>query len=490
VWRTPNAPIHVAQLRSGGSERCGLSVAPVFMRNASGSGAWWVRRLIGWQEWAWAGHGTIVNHAWEFEPPSRGRRHSMQMEDSKDGSAGSLSFGSEPEARAATLLENLRSSPLSRGKIAERKEGVFEPLYATIEAEGVPAKLAFRIAYQLLRKFETRDLGDEQTWRWIGILLHREVDRLVAQLGFTERQILVLGKLSAVRVEELYDELRGMDRKVARTLLNAAVVACNPIAAARRNAAEFFRVTEQLKSIDVRIARTVASAVVNAHHPARRAQDLVDRFAELMIAFRDDVRIARTVAVVAFRSTDPLNRARRCISDYNAVVATLTAANVEAAIVRTLAMAAIQRSNPTQAAQDLLRKFKCAFDVAQPTHPNVARTIANRACVSKDPERTALRYMKNYDAAVRVISETDPERAHEVAVQSLQFDDPSRWMRQHEMLLRKQAIRSGMKSVILPALLSTQWFTHKAGDVDGAWLLIGPAAIGRWSPMRLIASTA
>jgi hypothetical protein len=479
-----------APARPGTVENGGLSLVPVFMRHAPSAGAWRVRRLIGWQEWAWAGHIGVATQRWEFEAGNRSLDGPLEMADSRDRSTGGGRSPSDFEEEAITLIENLRRSPLSRGRIPERKEGLFGPVFRAIEAEGVPTKLAFRVAYQLLRKFELRDLGGVATWRGIGKLLRSEVDRLVSHLGFTERQTVVLGKLSALQVEALYQELRAMDRKVARTILNAAIGAADPMAAARACAAEFFRVVVELKSIDVRIARTVASAVVNARDPGRRAQDFVQRFAELLMAFRDDVRIARTVAIKAFRSPDPLKRARRCISDYNTIVADLTAANLEAAIARTLATAAIQRSNPTQAAQDLVRKFKCAFDVAQPTHPNVARSIASRACVSKDPERTALRYMKNYDAAVRLISETDPERAHEVAVQTFQFDHPSRWIRRHEMLLRKHAIKRDMKALILPALLSTHWFTHKAGDVDGAWLLMGPAAIGRWGQRRLIASAA
>src|SRR5437762_2035981 len=96
---------------------------------------------------------------------------------------------STPTAKAATLLENLRRTPMSMGgRLTENRRILRGHIERTIEDRGVPARLAERIARQLVFKFDTAALGDRSTCRAVGELLRREAERLQAQLGLVERQ--------------------------------------------------------------------------------------------------------------------------------------------------------------------------------------------------------------------------------------------------------------------------------------------------------------
>lgn len=175
-------------------------------------------------------------------------------------------------------------------------------------------RLAERIARQLVFKFDTAALGDRSTWRAMGELLRREAERLQTQLGLVERQIVVaLPKLSAKQIEDLLEELQARDATIARTVLNAALDAADPLTAARRYLAEFHGVVDQLKTVDPGVARTLANATFMAHAPREKAMSHFKRFAELMQRFRDDVEFVRTVARAAFRAPDPIKAKRSAV---------------------------------------------------------------------------------------------------------------------------------------------------------------------------------
>src|SRR6266849_5865971 len=82
------------------------------------------------------------------------------------------------KAKAGTLLENLRRTPMSMGgRLTENRRIIRANLERTIEDRGVPARLAERIARQLVFKFDTAALGDRATWRAMGEVLRQEAER-------------------------------------------------------------------------------------------------------------------------------------------------------------------------------------------------------------------------------------------------------------------------------------------------------------------------
>src|SRR3990172_3926220 len=77
-------------------------------------------------------------------------------------------------AKAATLLENLRRTPMLRGRLDERKRMLRGLIETTLAEQGVLPRLAMRMSLQLVLKFAARELGDQTTWRAVGKQLQRE----------------------------------------------------------------------------------------------------------------------------------------------------------------------------------------------------------------------------------------------------------------------------------------------------------------------------
>ena len=238
-------------------------------------------------------------------------------------------------------------------------------------------------------------------------------------VGLVERQIVVgLPKLSAAQIESFLEELNSRDPVIARTVLNVALDAAEPLSTGRRYIAEYRRVTQQLKTVDPYIARTLANGTFMARVPREKAVDHFKHFADLFLKFRDDVGFERTVAKAAFRASDPTKAANDFVGTYNAVVSELTSEGVEPDIARTLAGIASLGSDPMSAARKLLENFEGVVSLVKRSHPWVARTIALSACRAADPLAMARSYMKNYDATLQMVSRIDPHRASEVATQA------------------------------------------------------------------------
>ena len=343
------------------------------------------------------------------------------------------SIDTTPTAKAAALLENVRRTPMSMGgRLTDTRRILRANIERTIEDRGVPARLAERIARQLVFKFGPAAVGDVRTWRALGVLLRRDVDRLKNHVGLVERQIVVaLPKLSAQQIEDLLEELRAADPTIARTILNTALDAADPVTGARRYLAEFHAVVRELRNIDPGIARTFANATFMAHAPREKAMSHFERFADLMTRFRDDVEFVRTVARAACRAVDPIKAAEAFIAKYDAVVAELTSTGVESSIARSLAAIASLAAEPLPAARKLLQNFEAVLALARETHPQIARSIALSACRATEPLRAARLYMNNYDTILRVIGQTDPRRASHVASQAFRSDNPLRWAKRY-----------------------------------------------------------
>ena len=332
------------------------------------------------------------------------------------------------------LLENLRRSPMTRGnKLTEPRRILREAITSAIQREVVPERLAARISRQLVIKFEPRDLGGVSTWRGIGQLLREEIDRLQNNLHLVERQLVVaLPKLSAKQIEDFFAELKASDASIARTILNAALDAADPFTTGRRYLAEFHAVVKQLQRVDHGIARTFANATFMAHAPRAKAMAHFERFAKLMMRFRNDVAFVRTVARAAFRAPDPIKAAEGFIANYDAVVTELTShQGAEPTVARSLASIASVGAEPLATARKLLENFESVLRLAKRTHPSVARSVALSACRAADPLMTARLYMQNYDAIVKSVSRTDARRAHRVAAQAFRSNNPMRWAKRY-----------------------------------------------------------
>jgi hypothetical protein len=335
-------------------------------------------------------------------------------------------------AKAATLLENLRRTPMLRGRLDERKRMLRGLIETTLAEQGVLPRLAMRMSLQLVLKFAARELGDQTTWRAVGGQLHRETEYLKETVGLVERQIVVgLPKLSAAQIESFLEELNSRDPVIARTVLNVALDAAEPLSAGRRYIAEYRRLARQLKTVDPHIARTLANGTFMARVPHEKAMNHFKHFADLFIRFRDDVGFARTVARATCRSRDPIKAANKFIATYDAVVVELTSEGVEPDIARTLAGIASLGSDPMSAARKLLENFESVVSLVKRSHPWVARTIALSACRGADPLMMARSYMKNYDTIVQMVSPIDSHRAREVAAQAFRSNNPLRWAKRY-----------------------------------------------------------
>jgi hypothetical protein len=313
------------------------------------------------------------------------------------------------------------------GRLREPKRLLRDHIASAMTDRGVPARLANRIAFQLVLKCEPAHLGSLTTWQAMGDQVRAEVEDL-RQLGLVDRQIIVaLPKLAATQVGDLLEQLRVKDPTIARTILNAAVDAAEPVAAAQRYLREFHQVVAQLKTLDPSIARTIANATFMARVPTRTATVHYKRFAQLFSTFHDDVAFARTVARTACRSTDPLGVAERVIAAYHRARHALAADGAAPEIARSLAGIASVAAEPMPTASKLLENFGAVLALVKETHPSIARSIALAACRTTDPQGTARQYLKNYDHVLRVVRRRDPDLAHVVALQTCRSNDPIPW---------------------------------------------------------------
>jgi hypothetical protein len=211
------------------------------------------------------------------------------------------------EERARWLLEQMRETPMRRGAVPRAAVPLRREISRTIAGRDVPHVLAHRIALQLTLKFHRRDLFAEAEWRAIGDVLRSEIDALKHRLDMSDQRIIAaLPKLSASQILEFLDELMRAERKIARTILHAAVNTSEPIATGRRYLAEYRLVVRQLKGVDPTMARTVAAASFSAEAPLAKAMEHLERFSALMKKYQDKPALARRLARAGFRAKSGL----------------------------------------------------------------------------------------------------------------------------------------------------------------------------------------
>jgi hypothetical protein len=201
------------------------------------------------------------------------------------------------DERAQVLLDRLRQTPMRRGALPKRAQLVRAALAKAIAAEGVPDELAQRISFQLVFKFHPREVDDGEMWEAIGRILRDEVVRLRERVGLADRKIVtVLPKLSASQLEEFFEELTRADRRIARTILNAAVDGAEPLVTGRRYLAEYRLVVHRLRSINPAMARTLANATFAAGMPLEKAMEHLARLSSLLARHDENPEMARLLA--------------------------------------------------------------------------------------------------------------------------------------------------------------------------------------------------
>ena len=330
--------------------------------------------------------------------------------------------------RARTLLENVRRTPMVRGRLTEPRRRLQTHIERAMTDQGVPERLAVRLAFQLVRKCPAPQLGDASVWSALGVLVRQEVDRHRQRLALTDRLITVaVPKLSPDDVERIFYQMRRVDRRYGRTLAEAALDGADPWAMARRYGHAFTEAARRLAGENPRIARTLAAVAFRSRHPLENALEYLSRFDTLVQEFEGNVAFARTVAKAAFIAPDPVRAAKQFVRDYHGVVRGLTTEGLEPSIARSIASIASLCGDPLKTARVLVQKFRDVERLVKRTHPHVARSIALAACRATDPIGTARAYVANYDRIVELIGRVDPRRARQVATQAFRTHDPIGW---------------------------------------------------------------
>lgn len=331
--------------------------------------------------------------------------------------------------RARTLLENIRRTPMLRGgRLIEPRRLLKGHLESAMIDHGVPERLAARIAFQLVLKCPSPQLGDGSVWDAIGKHVRGEVDRLRERLGLTDRLLAVgVPKLSADDIERLFAAMQAVDAKYGRTIAEAALDGAEPWQMAQRYAKAFTDAVARLSAKNPRIARTLAAAAFRSSRPLEFALEYLSRFDTLVHEFEGDVAFARTVAKAAFVAPDPIRAARRFVRDYLSIVRELTAEGTEPSIARSLAGIASLCGEPLETSRALVKKFRDVERVVAQTHPQIARSVALAACRASDAITTAREYLANYDRIVTMFERVEPRRARRIANQAFRTHDPIAW---------------------------------------------------------------
>jgi hypothetical protein len=455
------ASSHARRVASGASEfeNQSLAAALTFVRTVFSPSGFEIRRWLSGNvlAWAWAGDAPVRTQVWEFEPAPLYDLHApLRSEDSEKQSSGERPPSSESPVflKAKTLLENMRASPMAAGAVDEGRRILRTQIWTAIEGQGVPNRLAARVAFQLVHKFDPRDLGDVQVWQAIGKSLNDEVRQLRRGLRLNDNQIITgLPKLSAREIVSLFQETKQIDIKMGRSIAAQALRAADPVATGRRYSEAFKGILNRLKAIDRKVARSLAGAAFAATLPEEKSILYLTQFQKIVSAFGGDYAFARVIASLVFSAPDPLRTAERFISRHNAIVAELTARNLEPTIVRTIAGRAAKSPAPLATARRFLENFEAVVALTKRSHPSIARTVGLKASVAADPIALANTFLANYDRVVQVISETEPSIADSVAAQTFWSRDAisrARRLAKHLIAPQEQKKR---KSPPLPLIL-------------------------------------
>ena len=119
--------------------------------------------------------------------------------------------------RARTVLENVRRTPMLRGgRLVEQRRMLKAHIESAMIEHSVPDRLAARVAFQLVLKCRTNQLGDAAVWDAIGGQVHDELDRLRQRLALLARRELgELALMLAQPLRQLLHERRALRERAA-----------------------------------------------------------------------------------------------------------------------------------------------------------------------------------------------------------------------------------------------------------------------------------
>ncbi|MFN0135416.1 MAG: hypothetical protein ACKVS9_04775 [Phycisphaerae bacterium] len=296
---------------------------------------------------------------------------------------------------------------------------------STLADEGVLARAAVAVATQFVVKLDVPSLGDVKTWRAVGRQLVEEANWLRETMAFVDRQIIiVLPKLAPMAVQELHGWLMEQDRRIARTILNAAISASVPRAMAERYLSSYHAVEAVFARQEPQIASTMANGTFMATDPIAQATRHLAEYERLLKQYEDTDVPRRTLARHACRAERVTIAGKKFVERRRRVIEHLVSLDIEVTVARTLADMAAVSADPLAKGDELYRRFNEALRFARAMCHRAARTIALSACGSPDPIAAAQRFITHYDQIVELIKRHDKRHAHEVATHTFRSDKP------------------------------------------------------------------
>lgn len=326
---------------------------------------------------------------------------------------------------ADNLLQMIRETPIRRPGRWHPYEELLDRIASTIASEGVLGRAAVAVATQFVVKLDVPSLGDVPTWRAVGRQLVEETNWLREQLAFVDRQIIiVLPKLSPVAVQELHDWLMEQDRRIARTILNAAISASKPRPMAERYLSSYHAVEAVFAQLEPQIASTMANGTFMATDPIAQAKRHLAEYERLLKQYEGTDVPRRTLARHACRAAQSRVAGKRFVEQRRRVIERLVSLDAGATVARTLADVAVLSPDPLAKGEELYTRFNEALRFARAMCHRAARTIALSACCSPDPIAAAQRFITNYDQIVELVKRHDKRHVHEVATHAFRSDKP------------------------------------------------------------------
>ena len=189
-----------------------------------------------------------------------------------------VTTGTEDIQKAQRLLEGLRRTAMRRGAISSARAG---------SSRRSPPRLPRKASRRRSRSgspFNWCSSSTRPNWRAApsGPLLDRSCGRKgpgseSAPASPSVRSRKCSPKLSARDAGTFLDELRAADRRIARTIFNAALQAAEPLETGRRYLSEYQGVAEQLQAVEPRVARTPGERVVHGEQASPEGDAALQR---------------------------------------------------------------------------------------------------------------------------------------------------------------------------------------------------------------------
>jgi hypothetical protein len=329
---------------------------------------------------------------------------------------------------AQRILNRVREGPMRVGSIKKALEPEVEKIHVALEQNGVPSTLARRMARQIIFKLGRQEGERHLIWEALSDALLHEMQSL-REMQLRESQIiLILPKMSAADVQALSEQLRREDAEIARTILQEAFSAANPVDSAAVYLANYKQVLAHLEGTAYgEIARMVANASFIAPDPIQQAERCIARYQKVLLHLKalGHPELAGTIAASAFGSSNPIAQADIYLDNYKRVVAHLNE-KADPEIARSIASVSFSAPNPLAQADLLTGRYQeIAAYIESTGDPEIARTIADTAFKMSDGLKRADTYLANYRNVIAYLkSSENPEIARSIALAAFKATDP------------------------------------------------------------------